>query len=400
MQSAPIPSNEASRLQALLDYKILDTGDESAYDDLTRIASEICRTPIALVSLIDTDRQWFKSRVGLDATETPRDFAFCAHAILQTDTLMVPDTLKDQRFHDNPLVAEAPSIRFYAGTPLITPRGDALGTLCVIDDKPRELDEGQLRALQALGRQVVSQLELRLQADRLERSNRMRDRLLVMLSHDLKSSFHTLIGYGSALEKRIDRFSREDILDTAQRLQSVGRRAHQQLLGMLEWAREQVEEQKSAPELLSAEEMFEQAISLLQDALSEKSVSVEIDVAEGLSPLWASRCLFLSCIQNLLSNALKFSHSGATITLSAAETEQGHRLSVADRGAGMSDKVIAKVYGGGGGHSEVGTAGEVGSGLGTLLVIDFVESSGGKLSVDSELGRGTTVSFTLPKVSA
>lgn len=399
MQSAPIPSYEATRLKALLDYKILDTGPENAYDDLTKIASEICRTPIALVSLIDTDRQWFKSRVGLDATETPRDLAFCAHAILEPEVFIVPDTLKDERFHDNPLVTEAPSIRFYAGTPLVTPRGDALGTLCVIDAEPRELDEGQIRALQALGRQVVSQLELRLHADRLERSNRMRDRLLVMLSHDLKSSFHALIGYGRALEKRIDRFSKGEIVETAQRLQSVGGRAHQQLMGMLEWAREQVEEQKSAPELLPVKELFDETVTLLDDALEQKSVSVKYEIDDDLSPAWASRCLFLSCMQNLLSNALKFSHSNATIILRASEDEREHRFSVIDNGTGMSAKVKTKVFGDGGGHSGVGTAGETGSGLGTLLVIDFVSSSGGELIVDSEEGKGTAISFTLPKIN-
>lgn len=399
MQSAPIPSYEATRLKALLDYRILDTGPESAYDDLTRIASEICGTSIALVSLIDADRQWFKSRVGLDATETPRDLAFCAHAILQPDVFVVPDTLKDERFHDNPLVTEAPSIRFYAGTPLITPRGDALGTLCVIDPEPRELDKGQIRALQALGRQVVGQLELRLQADRLERSNRMRDRLLVMLSHDLKSSFHTLIGYGSVLEKRIDRFSKAEIVETAQRLQSVGGRAHQQLMGMLEWAREQVDGQKSAPELLEVRDVFDEVVALLQDAIAQKTLTVEVEIEDGFGPVWASRCLFLSCIQNLLSNALKFSHAGGVITLRAEETDQQQRLSVIDRGTGMSNDVKTKVFGDGGGHSGVGTAGEVGSGLGTLLVIDFVSSAGGELSVDSKEGSGTTVSFTLPKIS-
>ncbi len=398
MQSAPIPSYEASRLKALLDYKILDTGPESAYDDLTRIASEICQTPIALVSLIDTDRQWFKSRVGLDATETSRDLAFCAHAILQPEVFVVPDTLKDDRFYDNPLVTEAPSIRFYAGTPLVTPRGDALGTLCVIDQEPKELDEGQLRALEALGRQVVSQLELRLQADRLERSNRMRDRLLVMLSHDLKSSFHALIGYGKVLEARIDRFSKADILETAQRLQSVGGRAHQQLMGMLEWAREQVDGHKSAPQLLNAQEVCDEAVNLLQDAIAQKSLVIQTKISDELSPVWASRCLLLSCLQNLLSNALKFSNSGGTVTLLASENDQMHTFSVIDHGVGMSEQIKTKVFGDGGGHSSVGTAGEVGSGLGTLLVIDFVSSAGGELTVESEEGVGTSIHFTLPKL--
>lgn len=159
---APLFAKESDRLKALAEYHILDSAPEDAFDDLARLATQICGVPIALVTLVDKERQWFKANIGLTGTETPREQAFCAHAILEPENLMiVPDATRDVRFADNPSVTGDPNIRFYAGAPLLTPAGLPLGTLCVVDRVPRQLTPSQLYSLRILGRQVSYLLELR-----------------------------------------------------------------------------------------------------------------------------------------------------------------------------------------------------------------------------------------------
>ena len=162
MPAAPIPPTETDRLAELGSYSVLDTLPEQTFDDITFLASKLFETPIALMSLVDRDRQWFKSAVGLDVPETHRDLAFCAHAIWEpTEVMVVEDAAYDPRFSNNPLVTEFPSIRFYAGAPLQSPKGNALGTLCVIDRVARQFSADEEEALKALARLVMNQLEAR-----------------------------------------------------------------------------------------------------------------------------------------------------------------------------------------------------------------------------------------------
>jgi GAF domain-containing protein len=180
--NAPIPANDKQRLKILWQYEILDTVPEEVFDDLTELAAIICEAPIAMITLVDEKRQWFKSKVGVTVSETSRDISFCGHAIKHSELFIVPDATLDKRFSANPLVIAEPKIRFYAGAPLVTPDGYALGTLCVIDKVPRELRPEQKQALRVLARHVMTQLELRRHARELARATKARDQIQMDLA--------------------------------------------------------------------------------------------------------------------------------------------------------------------------------------------------------------------------
>jgi GAF domain-containing protein len=242
--AAAIPPDEQERLQALRDYQVLDTDAEDDYDDLAMLASQICGTPIALVSLVDRDRQWFKARVGLERRQTPRDVSFCAHAILRDGTFVVPDTSADPRFANNPLVVGDESVRFYAGQPLVTPEGYAVGTLCVMDKSPRAMTPAQQEGLAALGRQVVKLLEMRRHICELnlaeeearaaraaaESATRIKTRFVSSMSHELRTPVNAVIRYSRILLED-PRFSTDyDAAEELQKIYGAGR----QILGLLD----------------------------------------------------------------------------------------------------------------------------------------------------------------------
>ena len=225
MKSAPISEDESARLEALTKYDLLDTLPEDIYDDVTQLASEICRTPIALISLVAGDRQWFKSKQGLVSDETAREQSFCAHAILNPDEIfIVPDARVDERFSDNPVTTGPPGVVFYAGVPLVNPEGYPLGTLCVIDNRPRTLTENQLLSLKGLARLVNTHFELRKTKKELETTQA---RLTIADSgaptERLVSSMQPMVQLmQDRVERLINQAPRPDQLDALAALQQLG----------------------------------------------------------------------------------------------------------------------------------------------------------------------------------
>ncbi len=336
MRAADPTDDEAERLAELHEYDILDSVSEEAFDAITYLASQICDAPIALISIVDKDRQWFKSRVGLEVAETHRDLAFCAHAIHDPLAMMVvPDATADDRFADNPLVTDDPSIRFYAGAPLRTRTGNALGTLCVIDRKPRSLTPEQERSLRALSLQVMALLDLRRTVNELEEkrraleeATRQRDSLMAMVSHEIRMPLSVVIGYVELL-----RSSGEDLEAATRRemLDVVARQAGD-VLGLIE-------------DLLVVSRGD-------TDSLKVDSIPVELDVAvahvlEGFDDeqrrLWAVRSSGASAlgdparvrqvVRNLVVNARRY--GGPNVEVATATDGTTSHVLVCDDGDGV-----------------------------------------------------------------
>lgn len=405
MKIASLPENEKERLAALLLYKVLDTDFEQSYTDLTQLASEICQTPIALISLIDSDRQWFKAKVGLAARETPRDWAFCAHAILQDEMLVVDDTLLDERFIDNPLVTNDPSIRFYAGAQIKTLDGFVLGTVCAIDRVPRHLSDYQLNALKVLAKQVMSQLELRLAFDDLQKHtqklkelNATKDKLFSVIAHDLRAPMSGIFGLSEMLIEDLDLQPKEACIELAQEIHNASQQTLSLLDNLLRWSlleRGQFDYQPMAIPLLA---IVQKNLRLLSSVALKKQIQIHVDCSSHFFVI-GDKNMLASVFQNLLSNAIKFTPHQGDIYITAQELKHQVVISIKDTGVGMSQELLNQLFLIDKNVSTNGTDGEKGTGLGLVLCKQFLALHESDLCVQSEVGVGTQFSFALTAVA-
>jgi signal transduction histidine kinase len=402
MISAQLHPQETLRIQALQSYQILDTLPEENFDELVALASEICETPISLVSLIDENRQWFKAKVGLGASETARTVAFCAHAILQDDLFIVENSLEDERFKDNPLAVDAPHVIFYAGAPLINKDGFPLGTLCAIDSKPRKLNDFQKKALVTISHQVVAQMELRLkineqkeQLAKLEKLNHDKDKFFSIVSHDLRSPFHGILGLTTLILDDFDALDRDEILDYTQDIQNSAQSAYKLVDNLLNWS--MIEGGVLKPDIreIALIDIFQDIKHSLKSFADQKKIQLKISGDLSCSVI-GDRNMLRSTLLNLASNALKFTSATGNVELKAQKEMGEVTLKVQDSGQGMSAEQLHKLKKCGELNSTIGTVGEPGTGLGLKLCFQFVELMNSKLEVQTVMNSGTTFEFKLP----
>lgn len=397
MQAAPLHPEESARLEDLLNYELLDTEAEQSLDELTQLASDICQAPISLISLVDESRQWFKSKVGLDADETDREVAFCSHAILQDEVFEVCNALDDERFFDNPLVTSDPSIRFYAGAPLVTKRGLPLGTLCVIDSKPRKLNESQLRALKTLSRQVVRQLELRLYNRQLQRMSKESERFYAILAHDLRSPFNAVLGLSRVLKDSAENLSPDKVKQISEQILGSSLNLFQLLDEILQWSQNRLGASGCKLSELNILEAAKSACEVLNDAAELKAVALDYQVDTDARCM-ADETITKAVIRNLIANAIKYSPEHSSIRISAFQEGAHTVVRVEDDGPGIPDSVAEKLFVECV-DSQASTEGQLGTGIGLRLCYDFMQMQKGQLRLDRNYKQGAALELLLPSLS-
>jgi signal transduction histidine kinase len=390
MISAELPSDEVNRLWALYNYEILDTEPEAIFDQLTELAASICEAPIALISLVDRSRQWFKSHVGIDATETARRVSFCAHAILQPNVFVVPDTLLDERFADNPLVTGPPKIRFYAGAPLFTEAGQGLGTLCVIDTQPRQLSAAHEKALKVLRNHVVQLFELRLKTRELEQANRELDSYNYAVSHDLRVPLRAVMGFSDILLEDHGAELSEGALGLVGQIRDAGMRM-QQLIADLLYLSRVLRAQLQFGEV-NVTQIATDVVTALQQA--DPSRKVEVVIAPSMVICADARLLRIA-LENLLNNAWKFTGKCpvARIEVGQEKLDGTSQFYVRDNGAGFNMRYASRLFQP---FQRLHSSGEYeGTGVGLATVKRIIQRHGGRVWAQGALNEGATIYFTL-----
>lgn len=387
----PLPQNEPERLKELYRYEVLDTAYEQEFNEIVQLASRICNVPMSLISLVDHDRQWFKAKVGVDLTETARNVSFCGYTILGSEVFVVPDTKADERFADNPLVIADPQIRYYAGVPLVTRSGYNLGSLCVLDRQPRQLDEEQLFALSVLSRNVVKLLELRTMNKELSRISEVQQVTMAIMAHDIRAPLASL---KSTYDVKAEGLLSAE--DEAEIDELVLRQLDSILLllnNISDWGKLQLEDDFEMVDT-NIHALAEQCAGYFLLAAEHKKNKILNRVAPDFHAVINAQC-FEFVLRNLIGNANKFTENG-TIGIDIRVENGLAILEVSDTGLGMTPEQLAslqkKVFF----KSTPGTRKEKGSGLGLKLVNRYLAKVGGSMSFSSELGKGTTVMVSIP----
>ncbi|RFN58342.1 sensor histidine kinase [Marixanthomonas ophiurae] len=397
MITPAIPANEQERLAALRSYQMLDTLPEKDFDTITTLTASICDVPISFITLMDADRNYLKSQHGIDLQESPRDTSFCGHAIVDNaEVFLVKDALKDIRFKDNPVVTEQ-NIRFYAGVTLYNPDGYALGTLCILDNKPRELTDKQINALKALASQVVNLLEERkknialkkLQKE-LKENNEQLKNFAGIISHDMKMPLANMIVTSDILKKKYGESMDDQGIEYLDYLKQSSFTLSEYITGLLEHYESDKTSQKSFEEFDTLH-LFEEIVELLNI-----NVDCEINLPDENLEVSCNRAALEQILINLIGNSLKYNDKDKIVINIDSEKKNGMLyIKVSDNGIGIPKEKLKNIFDLFTTLGNLDRNGKKGNGIGLSTVKKLINNLGGDISVTSELGKGTTFDFSI-----
>jgi len=400
MQKPNTPSNENDRLKELRRLNILDSEQEKDFNELVELASIICGVPISLVTLVDTDRQWFKAKKGLAADSTHRDVSFCGHAINEDGIFIVENAVADKRFYDNPLVTGDPNIRFYAGMPIKSVNGSNLGTLCVIDSQPKKLSEAQIEALQILGGQVSKLIELRDKKQQLEEKNekleslnQLNNRITSIISHDLRGPINSLRAYLNS--NYIDQNSPEDLAQLFPLIKNNLNSLNELVENLLDWSKSTGDVNFT---VVKVKTLVLEVCSLFEGNAIDKNINLHIEIDDDIK-VKADQAMLKFTMRNLINNAIKFTENGK-ITVDFEKTNDNQVIiKVTDTGIGIPNDLLERIKMEDKKVTTKGTKNEKGTGLGLQLIREFLSIHKTELKIESEENKGSTFSFVLPLAS-
>ncbi len=398
MLSPPIPANEDKRLDSIKKLDIIGSLPDETYDSITQLASAICDTPIALITILGEDMNWFKSKVGVDITESERKYSFCGHAILEPQSLFeIPDTLQDIRFMDNPLViAEENGVRFYAGVPILDDQGLPLGTLCVLDSKTHQLSESQKTSLKALAKQVEVLFEYRRKNQDLEKikneldeNNRILREFASTVSHDLKMPLANMIITADILKAKYSHDFDEEGINYINYLKQSGLTLSEYINGLLDHYSSNVNAETDQEFFLN--DLLEDIIDLLNIA-----ENCEINLPDNNLQIFGNSAAIGQIFMNLISNSLKYNNQERIIIeIDCTENREFFNFSISDNGIGIPSSKHDQIFELFTTAADIDRQGKKGHGIGLSTVKKLVDSLGGNIRVRSEEGKGTCFEFSI-----
>ncbi|MDO7136701.1 sensor histidine kinase [Algibacter lectus] len=397
MIAPDFPKNERERLAQLNKYKLLDTLPESDFDNITSLVATICEVPISLITLLDSDRNFLKSHHGIDIQESPRNISFCGHAILQDDIFIVEDAREDIRFKDNPLVAGVNAI-FYAGVPLITKEGLALGTLCIYDHVPRKLTETQKKALITIAKQVLNLFDLRLnnrllaesKQELTDRNNEL-GKFASHVSHDLKSPLANIMSLTTFLKEDEANVISSESIEYISFIEESAESLKNYIDGILIHYK--------ASELLNADKEYVQLNSVFEDIQRIHSLSHDqFKVGTYTDNIFIIKAAVTQILINLVDNAFKYNNKHKPeVILNFSENKTDYIFTVTDNGNGIEKEQQDQVFKLFNNNNQVDVKGNKGTGIGLFTVKNLVKKLGGTIKLESEIDKGSTFTFNVAK---